>query len=159
MENMYIEELKSSVNLLMANLESMPVSKGGEFKLQKLKRSHNASIIDLGEESENQLSKSDVVLAFSLEVRRSKPVRVPPALPAGHGGQRRHKQRVLFLAPQGPFLNSPLAERGSANQQLSPCPASHTFLKEVQSSGLNSGLHSLHCRKAVTKDFVKTCAI
>ncbi|XP_045434937.1 calcium-dependent secretion activator 1 isoform X6 [Pipistrellus kuhlii] len=68
MENMYIEELKSSVNLLMANLESMPVSKGGEFKLQKLKRSHNASIIDLGEESENQLSKSDVVLAFSLEV-------------------------------------------------------------------------------------------
>ncbi|XP_036896726.1 calcium-dependent secretion activator 1 isoform X4 [Sturnira hondurensis] len=68
MENMYIEELKSSVNLLMANLESMPVSKGGEFKLQKLKRSHNASIIDMGEESENQLSKSDVVLVFSLEV-------------------------------------------------------------------------------------------
>ncbi|XP_030657786.1 calcium-dependent secretion activator 1 isoform X2 [Nomascus leucogenys] len=68
MENMYIEELKSSVNLLMANLESMPVSKGGEFKLQKLKRSHNASIIDMGEESENQLSKSDVVLSFSLEV-------------------------------------------------------------------------------------------
>ncbi|XP_069906746.1 calcium-dependent secretion activator 1 isoform X11 [Oryctolagus cuniculus] len=68
MENMYIEELKSSVNLLMANLESMPVSKGGEFKLQKLKRSHNASLIDMGEESENQLSKSDVVLSFSLEV-------------------------------------------------------------------------------------------
>ncbi|XP_053234307.1 calcium-dependent secretion activator 1 isoform X12 [Podarcis raffonei] len=69
MENMYIEELKSSVNLLMANLESMPVSKGGsEFKLQKLKRSHNTSIIDLGEENENQLSKSDVVLSFSLEV-------------------------------------------------------------------------------------------
>ncbi|KAM4881689.1 calcium-dependent secretion activator 1 isoform 2-T2 [Thomomys bottae] len=68
METMYIEELKSSVNLLMANLESMPVSKGGEFKLQKLKRSHNASIIDMGEESENQLSKSDVVLSFSLEV-------------------------------------------------------------------------------------------
>ncbi|XP_039338342.1 calcium-dependent secretion activator 1 isoform X12 [Mauremys reevesii] len=69
MENMFIEELKSSVNLLMANLESMPVSKGGsEFKLQKLKRSHNTSIIDLGEENENQLSKSDVVLSFSLEV-------------------------------------------------------------------------------------------
>ncbi|XP_020832050.1 calcium-dependent secretion activator 1 isoform X3 [Phascolarctos cinereus] len=68
MENMYIEELKSSVNLLMANLESMPVSKGGEFKLQKLKRSHNTSIIDMGEENENQLSKSDVVLSFSLEV-------------------------------------------------------------------------------------------
>ncbi|XP_041417749.1 calcium-dependent secretion activator 1-like isoform X21 [Xenopus laevis] len=69
MENMCIEELKSSVNLLMANLESMPVSKGGsEFKLQKLKRSHNTSIIDMGEENENQLSKSDVVLSFSLEI-------------------------------------------------------------------------------------------
>ncbi|XP_042195349.1 calcium-dependent secretion activator 1 isoform X7 [Callorhinchus milii] len=69
MENMFIEELKSSVNLLMANLESMPVSKGGsEFKLQKLKRGHNTSIIDMGEENENQLSKSDVVLSFTLEI-------------------------------------------------------------------------------------------
>ena len=69
MEAMYIEELKSSVNLLMANLESMPVSKGGEFKLQKLKRGHNTSIIDMGQEDENQLSKSDVVLSFTLEVQ------------------------------------------------------------------------------------------
>uniref|UniRef100_A0A3Q3WY88 Uncharacterized protein n=1 Tax=Mola mola TaxID=94237 RepID=A0A3Q3WY88_MOLML len=68
MENMYIEELKSSVNQLMANLESMPVSKGGEFKLQKLKRGHNTSIIDMGQEDENTLSKSDVVLSFTLEV-------------------------------------------------------------------------------------------
>ncbi|XP_066519985.1 calcium-dependent secretion activator 1 isoform X4 [Hoplias malabaricus] len=68
MEVMYIEELKSSVNQLMANLESMPVSKGGEFKLQKLKRGHNTSIIDMGQEDENQLSKSDVVLSFTLEV-------------------------------------------------------------------------------------------
>ncbi|XP_046731429.1 calcium-dependent secretion activator 1 isoform X7 [Silurus meridionalis] len=68
MEVLYIEELKSSVNLLMANLESMPVSKGGEFKLQKLKRGHNTSIIDMGQEDENQLSKSDVVLSFTLEV-------------------------------------------------------------------------------------------
>uniref|UniRef100_A0AAY4C5H4 Ca2+-dependent activator protein for secretion b n=1 Tax=Denticeps clupeoides TaxID=299321 RepID=A0AAY4C5H4_9TELE len=68
METMYIEELKSSVNQLMANLESMPVSKGGEFKLQKLKRGHNTSIIDMGQEDENQLSKSDVVLSFTLEV-------------------------------------------------------------------------------------------
>ncbi|XP_018589647.1 calcium-dependent secretion activator 1 isoform X6 [Scleropages formosus] len=68
MEGMYIEELKSSVNLLMANLESMPVSKGGEFKLQKLKRGHNTSIMDMGQEDENQLSKSDVVLSFNLEV-------------------------------------------------------------------------------------------
>ncbi|XP_059426684.1 calcium-dependent secretion activator 1-like isoform X5 [Carassius carassius] len=68
MEAMYIEGLKSSVNQLMANLESMPVSKGGEFKLQKLKRGHNTSIIDMGQEDENQLSKSDVVLSFTLEV-------------------------------------------------------------------------------------------
>nr|XP_014347006.1 PREDICTED: calcium-dependent secretion activator 1 isoform X2 [Latimeria chalumnae] len=67
MENMYIEELKSSVNLLMANLESMPVSKGGsDFKPKK--RGPNTSIIDMGEENENQLSKSDVVLSFTLEV-------------------------------------------------------------------------------------------
>lgn len=71
MEAMYIEELKSSVNQLMANLESMPVSKGGEFKLQKLKRGHNTSIIDMGQEDENTLSKSDVVLSFNLEVQRS----------------------------------------------------------------------------------------
>ncbi|XP_067103733.1 calcium-dependent secretion activator 1 isoform X7 [Osmerus mordax] len=68
MEAMYIEELKSSVNQLMANLESMPVSKGGDFKLQKLKRGHNTSIIDMGQEDENTLSKSDVVLSFTLEV-------------------------------------------------------------------------------------------
>ena len=63
-----MEELRSSVNLLMANLESMPVSKGGEFKLQKLKRGHNTSIMDMGQEDENILSKSDVVLSFTLEV-------------------------------------------------------------------------------------------
>ncbi|XP_029682745.1 calcium-dependent secretion activator 1 isoform X3 [Takifugu rubripes] len=68
MEAMYVEELRSSVNLLMANLESMPVSKGGEFKLQKLKRGHNTSIMDMGQEDENTLSKSDVVLSFTLEV-------------------------------------------------------------------------------------------
>lgn len=69
MENMYIEELRSSVNLLMANLESLPVSKGGpEFKLQKLKRSQNSAFLDMGDENEVQLSKSDVVLSFTLEV-------------------------------------------------------------------------------------------
>ncbi|XP_064417608.1 calcium-dependent secretion activator 2 isoform X3 [Latimeria chalumnae] len=69
MENMYIEELKSSVNLLMANLESLPVSKGGpEFKLQKLKRTQNSSFLDMGDENDIQLSKSDVVLSFTLEI-------------------------------------------------------------------------------------------
>ncbi|GAB1290593.1 Calcium-dependent secretion activator 2 [Apodemus speciosus] len=69
MESMYIEELRASVNLLMANLESLPVSKGGpEFKLQKLKRSQNSAFLDLGDENEIQLSKSDVVLSFTLEI-------------------------------------------------------------------------------------------
>ncbi|XP_069832710.1 calcium-dependent secretion activator 2 isoform X2 [Dendropsophus ebraccatus] len=69
MEGMFIEELRASVNLLMANLESLPVSKGGpEFKLQKLKRSQNSAFLDIGDESEVQLSKSDVVLSFTLEI-------------------------------------------------------------------------------------------
>ncbi|XP_053317887.1 calcium-dependent secretion activator 2 isoform X1 [Spea bombifrons] len=69
MESMFIEELRSSVNLLMANLESLPVSKGGpEFKLQKLKRSQNSAFMDIGDENEVQLSKSDVVLSFTLEI-------------------------------------------------------------------------------------------
>ncbi|XP_075713279.1 calcium-dependent secretion activator 2 isoform X9 [Rhinoderma darwinii] len=69
MEGMFIEELRASVNLLMANLESLPVSKGGaEFKLQKLKRSQNSAFLDIGDENEVQLSKSDVVLSFTLEI-------------------------------------------------------------------------------------------
>ncbi|XP_054280799.1 calcium-dependent secretion activator [Macrosteles quadrilineatus] len=41
MESLYIEELKASINLLMANLESLPVSKGSmdsKYGLPKLKR-------------------------------------------------------------------------------------------------------------------------
>ena len=41
MESLYIEELKSSINLLMANLESLPVNKAsGEarYGLQRFKR-------------------------------------------------------------------------------------------------------------------------
>lgn len=41
MEVLYIEELKSSINLLMANLESLPVSKGSadsRYGLQRFKR-------------------------------------------------------------------------------------------------------------------------
>ncbi|XP_041693614.2 calcium-dependent secretion activator 2 isoform X2 [Coregonus clupeaformis] len=68
MEAMYIEELRSSVNLLMANLESLPVSKGGPDFKQKLKRSSmNNSFLDMGDETEF-LSKSDVVLSFTLEI-------------------------------------------------------------------------------------------
>ncbi|XP_028970856.1 calcium-dependent secretion activator 2 isoform X4 [Esox lucius] len=68
MEGMYIEELRSSVNLLMANLESLPVAKGGPDFKQKLKRSSiNNSFLDMGDETEF-LSKSDVVLSFTLEI-------------------------------------------------------------------------------------------
>lgn len=41
MESMYIDELKASINLLMANLESLPVTKGSaesKYSLQKFKR-------------------------------------------------------------------------------------------------------------------------
>ncbi|KAM6937605.1 calcium-dependent secretion activator 2 isoform 1-T1 [Xenentodon cancila] len=68
MEPLYVEELRSSVNLLMANLESLPVSKGGPDFKQKLKRSSmNNSFLDIGDEGD-VLSKSDVVLTFTLEI-------------------------------------------------------------------------------------------
>uniref|UniRef100_A0A8C2XI13 Calcium dependent secretion activator 2 n=1 Tax=Cyclopterus lumpus TaxID=8103 RepID=A0A8C2XI13_CYCLU len=68
MEPLYVEELRSAVNLLMANLESLPVSKGGPDFKQKLKRSSmNNSFLDMGDEGD-ALSKSDVVLSFTLEI-------------------------------------------------------------------------------------------
>ncbi|XP_047201844.1 calcium-dependent secretion activator 2 [Girardinichthys multiradiatus] len=68
MEALHIEELSSSVNLLMANLESLPVSKGVPDFKQKLKRSSmNNSFLDIGDEGDN-LSKSNIVLSFNLEV-------------------------------------------------------------------------------------------
>ncbi|XP_030379383.1 calcium-dependent secretion activator isoform X4 [Scaptodrosophila lebanonensis] len=87
MESLYIEELKSSINLLMANLESLPVSKGNmdsKYGLQKLKRYNHStpSFIKMilrshgslsklegdSEEGTTQLTKLDVVLTFQLEV-------------------------------------------------------------------------------------------
>jgi len=42
MESTYIEELKSTISLLMGNLESVPVAKGGsgdsKYSLNKFKR-------------------------------------------------------------------------------------------------------------------------
>lgn len=41
MDHLYIDELRSSINQLMVNLESLPVSKGGadsKYGLQKLKK-------------------------------------------------------------------------------------------------------------------------
>ncbi|XP_064604151.1 calcium-dependent secretion activator 1-like isoform X2 [Liolophura sinensis] len=77
MESMFLDELQSAINLLMANLESLPVSKGStdsKYSLQKLKRynraHHHSSIskIDVSEDNEPGLSKLDVVLSFTLEV-------------------------------------------------------------------------------------------
>ncbi|XP_065165324.1 calcium-dependent secretion activator isoform X3 [Atheta coriaria] len=77
MESLYIEELKSSINLLMANLESLPVSKGSmdsKYGLQKLKRYNHRSQGSLAKldgdsaDSDTQLTKLDVVLTFQLEV-------------------------------------------------------------------------------------------
>ncbi|XP_041449310.1 calcium-dependent secretion activator isoform X7 [Drosophila obscura] len=87
MESLYIEELKSSINLLMANLESLPVSKGNmdsKYGLQKLKRYNHStpSFLKLilrshgslsklegdSEDGSTQLTKLDVVLTFQLEV-------------------------------------------------------------------------------------------
>lgn len=83
MESLYIEELKSSINLLMANLESLPVSKGStdsKYGLQKLKRNHRrersrcrgqGSLVKLesdSADSEPQLTKMDVGLTFQLAV-------------------------------------------------------------------------------------------
>ncbi|XP_014468672.1 PREDICTED: calcium-dependent secretion activator isoform X3 [Dinoponera quadriceps] len=84
MESLYIEELKSSINLLMSNLESLPVSKGSidsKYGLQKLKRYNHRGERSrcrgqgsLGKlegdsaDSDPQLTKMDVGLTFQLEV-------------------------------------------------------------------------------------------
>ncbi|XP_043283484.1 calcium-dependent secretion activator isoform X2 [Venturia canescens] len=81
MESLYIEELKASINLLMTNLESLPVSKNpidSRYGLQKLKRRSDRSryrpqgplskLEGDSADSEPQLTKVDVGLAFPLEV-------------------------------------------------------------------------------------------
>ncbi|XP_063053069.1 calcium-dependent secretion activator 2 isoform X2 [Engraulis encrasicolus] len=67
MEALYMEELRSAVNLLMANLESQPVAKDFKPKI-KPKLTPMNSFLELGEEGDLPLSKSDVVLSFTLEI-------------------------------------------------------------------------------------------
>lgn len=67
---MYVEELRSSINLLMANLESLPVAKDLKPKI-KPKLTPMNSFLDIGDENDLPLSKSDVVLSFTLEVSES----------------------------------------------------------------------------------------
>ncbi|XP_059468283.1 calcium-dependent secretion activator isoform X3 [Neocloeon triangulifer] len=91
MESLYIEELKGSINTLMANLENVPVSKGTAdskygLKLKRYNHSRRRSSIlrqvalnlrsqgSLAKlegdsaDSDTQLTKMDVVLTFQLEV-------------------------------------------------------------------------------------------
>lgn len=79
MESLHVEELRSSINQLMLNLESLPVSKGSaesKYGLQKLKRYNHSrqrsqaslSKEGLAEDTETTLSKLDIVLSFTLEV-------------------------------------------------------------------------------------------
>ncbi|XP_065220918.1 calcium-dependent secretion activator [Planococcus citri] len=82
MDMMYIDELKNNINTLMANLESLPVSKGtvdAKYGLPKLKRYNpsfavrrsSSALAKLDSEladSEMHLTKMDVVLSFQLEV-------------------------------------------------------------------------------------------
>lgn len=78
MESLYLEELKTSINLLMANLESLPVSKcsqEGKYGLKTLRKyNHSRSQSSLsGRDSDSMdnevtLTKMDVVLSFVLEV-------------------------------------------------------------------------------------------
>ncbi|XKL65805.1 hypothetical protein PGB90_009225 [Kerria lacca] len=77
MDVMYIDELKNSINTLMANLESLPVSKSSvdtKYGLPKIKRYNprpSSTLAKLDSEladSEIHLTKMDVVLSFQLEV-------------------------------------------------------------------------------------------
>jgi len=76
MEGLYIEEMNAAINLLKGNLESLPVQQGaakeGKLKISKLKPGRSQSTLSRTEETEDshvtQLSKSDVVLTFQIEV-------------------------------------------------------------------------------------------
>ncbi|XP_069979070.1 calcium-dependent secretion activator isoform X11 [Penaeus vannamei] len=86
MESLYLEELKTSINLLMANLESLPVSKcsqEGKYGLKTLRKYNHSrrrsSVLSRSQSSlsgrdsdsmdnEVTLTKMDVVLSFVLEV-------------------------------------------------------------------------------------------
>uniref|UniRef100_H2Z3C0 Calcium-dependent secretion activator 1 n=1 Tax=Ciona savignyi TaxID=51511 RepID=H2Z3C0_CIOSA len=71
LQGQYIDELRSQVNLLMANLESLPVSRGSNDKsypLRGLRRMQAPISMDQPNEDDVALSKADVILQFTLEV-------------------------------------------------------------------------------------------
>ena len=73
-EEIYVEEKKAQVKQMMAiHLETFPVAKGAfenKTGLYKMKKSHNniISMMDLSDDSEQQLSKSVTGLSFNLQV-------------------------------------------------------------------------------------------
>ncbi|KAM9376547.1 calcium-dependent secretion activator 2 isoform 2-T2 [Pholidichthys leucotaenia] len=68
MDLLFVEEQRSSISVLMSNLESVPVSRGAPDFKHKLKRSSiSSSFLDVGDDGD-VLSKSDIQLSFSLEV-------------------------------------------------------------------------------------------
>ncbi|ESN91524.1 hypothetical protein HELRODRAFT_70306 [Helobdella robusta] len=68
MDTLYVEELRTAVAMLMANLESVPVTKGSNDTKYTLKLNRYKKLMDMSEENEPALSKVDLVLTFAMEV-------------------------------------------------------------------------------------------
>lgn len=72
MEALFVEEQQAAINQLRANLESQPVTKGLSdskiYSFNKNKGQHTISIAEVANEEDSNLSKSDVMLNFTIEV-------------------------------------------------------------------------------------------
>ncbi|EDO45421.1 predicted protein, partial [Nematostella vectensis] len=72
MEALYVEEQQAEINQLMGALESLPVAKGSsesKYSLYRLKKVQNSiSVVDVPDDTDPTLSKSDIVLSFTIEV-------------------------------------------------------------------------------------------
>lgn len=74
MEALFVEEQQSAINQLMANLESQPVTKGSSdskysMPFNRIKGpQHTISMVEVQDDVDSILSKSDVMLNFTIEV-------------------------------------------------------------------------------------------
>lgn len=72
MEALFVEEQQSAINQLRANLESQPVTKGSsdsKYSFNRIKGpQHTISIAEVADDVDSNLSKSDVMLNFTIEV-------------------------------------------------------------------------------------------